>query len=120
MASFNAKFTNEDMFKATFKSGSSMNATFGNVQTVETGDYNALANKPQVNGETLVGDKSFEDLGDHTMTNIEIKAIFEEEITKFKGNPQIELGFKIISIFPNILLGGLYFFALYQKLLLHL
>jgi len=46
MASFNAKFTNEDAFKATFKSDGNMKAGFGNVQVVATGDYDKLANKP--------------------------------------------------------------------------
>jgi len=46
MASFNAKFTNEDTFKASFKSSGNMGASFGNVQVVETGDYDKLANKP--------------------------------------------------------------------------
>lgn len=45
-------------------------------------DYNKLINQPSVNNEVLEGNKTFEDLGDHTMTNIEIKAIFDRV---FKG-----------------------------------
>ena len=47
-----------------------------------TGNYNALTNKPSINEVELVGDKSFDDLGDHTLSNIEIKSIFDRV---FKG-----------------------------------
>lgn len=39
-------------------------------------DYNTLANKPKINGVTLVDDKSFEELGVDTLTNLEILSIF--------------------------------------------
>ena len=39
--------------------------------TVEK-DYENLKNKPSINGVELVSDKSFEDLGDHVLTNFEI------------------------------------------------
>lgn len=45
-------------------------------------DYNYLKNKPAINGETLIGDKSFEDLGDNVLTNIEIKEIFDKVFKK--------------------------------------
>lgn len=35
-------------------------------------DYNQLANKPKINGNTLVGDKDFEDLGLGQVTEQEI------------------------------------------------
>lgn len=35
-------------------------------------DYENLKNKPSINGVELVSDKSFEDLGDHVLTNFEI------------------------------------------------
>ena len=40
-------------------------------------DYNRLDNKPSINEVELVNDKSFEELGVRTMTNLEIKAIFD-------------------------------------------
>ena len=43
---------------------------------VATNNYNELINKPQINSVELMGNKSFEDLGDHLLTNLEIKAIF--------------------------------------------
>ena len=35
-------------------------------------DYEKLYNKPKINGVELVQDKSFEELGDHVLTNFEI------------------------------------------------
>lgn len=35
-------------------------------------DYENLKNKPSINGVELVSDKSFEELGDHVLTNFEI------------------------------------------------
>ena len=35
-------------------------------------DYEKLRNKPSINGVKLIQDKSFEDLGDHVLTNFEI------------------------------------------------
>lgn len=48
-----------------------------------TYDYEELENKPKINGVTLIGDRSFEDLGEDTMTNREIVAIFNQV---FGGN----------------------------------
>lgn len=38
--------------------------------------YRSLLDKPRINGEILVDDKSFEDLGEYTMKNSEILDIF--------------------------------------------
>ena len=35
-------------------------------------DYEKLVNKPSINGVELIKDKSFEELGDHVLTNFEI------------------------------------------------
>lgn len=48
-----------------------------------TRDYEELGNKPKINGVVLIGDRSFEDLGEETMTNIEIATIFNRV---FGGN----------------------------------
>lgn len=37
--------------------------------------YNSLDDKPSINEVTLIGDKSFEDLGAETLTNLEIESI---------------------------------------------
>ena len=47
----------------------------GNLQMADRvyeNDYEKLKNKPSINGVELVQDKSFEDLGDHVLTNFEI------------------------------------------------
>lgn len=42
-----------------------------------TQDYEALANKPQIEGVTLIGDKSFSDLNLNALTNMEIEELLE-------------------------------------------
>lgn len=74
----NAKFKESGTFKAGFKESDSINAKFGSTNIVHTGDYNELYNKPSINEVELVGNKSFEELGDHLLTNIEIKKIFDK------------------------------------------
>lgn len=44
--------------------------------TVEN-DYEKLINKPKINGVELVSDKSFEELGDASLTNFEILEIMK-------------------------------------------
>lgn len=41
-------------------------------------DYEQLANKPSINGVTLIGDKSLGDLGASPLTNIEILEIINK------------------------------------------
>lgn len=38
-------------------------------------DYNKLTNKPQIEGVTLIGNKSFSELGLNRLTNFEIENI---------------------------------------------
>jgi hypothetical protein len=40
-----------------------------------TKDYEKLINKPRIEGEELIGDKSFEDLHMHVLTNLEIETL---------------------------------------------
>lgn len=75
MATFKAKFNDESTFKASFKSGANMRAGFGNVQVVETGDYNALANKPSIEDVVLQGNKTFKQLGLEPMSVQEVQSI---------------------------------------------
>lgn len=44
-------------------------------KTSTTKDYNALANKPQIESVELVGNKSMSELGVETLSNSEIEAI---------------------------------------------
>ena len=45
--------------------------------TVEK-DYEKLVNKPSINGVELIQDKSFEELGDHALTNFEILELMKK------------------------------------------
>lgn len=74
---FKATFTEQESFKTTMNEGETLDTDFGEVSKVSTTDYNELFHKPQINGVELKGNKTFDDLGDHTMTNAEIKAMFD-------------------------------------------
>lgn len=49
---------------------------FGDISDL---DYNALLNHPLINGVELVGDKSFEDLGQEDIANSRIKQIIDTQ-----------------------------------------
>lgn len=49
-----------------------MSGTLNMAERVYENDYEKLKNKPSINGVELVQDKSFEELGDHVLTNFEI------------------------------------------------
>lgn len=78
----NAKLKQSPNLNADFNSTENLNAGFGNTQIIPTGNYNDLGNKPSINEVELKGNKTFEELGDHLLTNIEIKQIFDRV---FKG-----------------------------------
>lgn len=46
------------------------------VQITPMRDYEVLDNKPQIEGVTLIGDKSFEDLNLQRVSNAEIEDLF--------------------------------------------
>lgn len=48
-------------------------------------DYEDLDNKPQINGVQLVGDKSFQELGDEPLTNSELKSIIDAQFDAIFG-----------------------------------
>lgn len=52
-----------------------MNAAFGETLALINTKYDVLKGKPQIQGVTLEGDKSFEELGLSTMTNSELEKI---------------------------------------------
>ena len=78
----NAKLKQSPNLNADFDSTENLNAGFGNTQVIPTGNYNDLSHKPSINEVELKGNKTFEELGDHLLTNIEIKQIFDRV---FKG-----------------------------------
>lgn len=73
----NAKFIDDESINAQFNDGEQINASFGEVYKVESGDYEKIINHPYINDEEVVGRKSLEDYGVKTMTNLEIKQIFD-------------------------------------------
>lgn len=58
MAKFTATFLDSDNLKAVFTDDDRLKASFGASQCIVTGDYEVLANKPQINGVTLIGNKT--------------------------------------------------------------
>lgn len=51
------------------------------------GDYEEQKNHPSINGVELLGDKTFEELGEGTITNSEIQAIIDTQYAAiFGGN----------------------------------
>ena len=50
----------------------------GKAQKVYENDYNKLVNKPQVEGHTLEGDKTFDDLGMKPLTAQELADMWGE------------------------------------------
>lgn len=72
---FHADFDSGGEFTAAFYSEQNMQADFGAMQEVTTSDYEGLTNKPQINGETLIGNKSEAELGIERLTNSEIEEI---------------------------------------------
>lgn len=75
-ATFGATLKEGESMNVTFSESSQMDAKFGEVQKVSTSNYEDLYNKPSINGVQLIRDKSFEDLGVDSMSNMEIKQIF--------------------------------------------
>lgn len=69
-----------------FSIGDSQNLNFGIDSNYiiggDTSDYEKLIHKPQINDVTLIGNKTIEELGVNTMTNLEILNIFNRV---FKG-----------------------------------
>lgn len=49
-----------------------MSGTLKMAKSTPERDYEKLYNKPKINGVELISDKSFEELGDHVLTNFEI------------------------------------------------
>ena len=46
--------------------------------TVVEKDYEKLKNKPSINGVELIANKSFEELGEHVLTNFEILELMKK------------------------------------------
>lgn len=75
MSAFKASFRDNNIFNASFSNEDSFNARFGNIQRVETDDYEKLYNKPSIEDVTLVGNKTFKQLGLEAATVQEVEEI---------------------------------------------
>ena len=79
---FNAQFDDDDNFSAQLNEADDFHASFGEIQRVTTDDYEDLRNQPQINGVTLIRNKSLEDLGVNNLS-MEIWQIYNRV---FGGN----------------------------------
>lgn len=52
----------------------------GNITNIGTKDYKQLYNKPSIEGVTLVNNKTFEDLGAKSLTNLEIEKLINLQV----------------------------------------
>ena len=74
-----ATLTGEATLSAQLNEEATLSARLNVPSSVVSSNYDELTNKPKVNGVELIGDRSFEDLGETTMTNLEIKEAFDRE-----------------------------------------
>lgn len=61
-ARFNVSFKDSGSFCASFAENDALNARFGEVHRVAAGSYPQLADKPQINGVELIGNKTSHDI----------------------------------------------------------
>lgn len=54
-----------------------ISGNIGKAEKVYENDYNKLVNKPQIEGNTLEGDMSFEELGAEPITSAELAAMWD-------------------------------------------
>lgn len=59
-------------------SSTSLSGELQKSTTVVEKDYEKLSNKPSINGVELIQNKSFEELGDHVLTNFEILELMKK------------------------------------------
>lgn len=62
-------------FNIGLKNGNNLTAEFGSTQIVHTDNYEDLYNKPKIEGNTLIGDKTFTELGLNYITEQDIDDI---------------------------------------------
>lgn len=71
----NASFNTESNLNASFANRPNFNANMDVDQIIESGDYNKIANHPSIEGNELVGDKTFRQLGLDTLSVQDIEKI---------------------------------------------
>lgn len=65
-----------------FSDGLDGDMDVGGISVVCNDDYEALRNRPSIEGVELIGDKSLPDFGEKPLSNIEIKTIFDRVFRK--------------------------------------
>lgn len=73
--SLSAEFSGERLFSASIEDGDSLTANLGEIQKVSTSNYEELYNLPKIEGNTVIGDKTFIELGLNEITPQEIDEI---------------------------------------------
>lgn len=76
---FQINMTKEDVLNTEMKSEEQLNVELLEGIPIGMDDYEVLRNLPKINGITLLGDKTFEQLGRNKITNQEIKNIIDEQ-----------------------------------------
>ena len=59
----NVRFQESETFYAGFREDETFRTNFGSIQTLTIADYETLIHKPSINGVTIIGDMTSEDLG---------------------------------------------------------
>ena len=80
MAIFHASFYESNDLNADFLESDDLAARFGEVYKVPVGTYADLPDKPMIEGNVLIGDKTYKQLGLDEITPQEIDELFDELI----------------------------------------
>ena len=77
----------EDNLNINLEDEESLNVNLLEGIPVSMDDYNALRNHPSINGEELIGNKTFEQLGRENIRNVRLKNIIDDQYDAiFGGN----------------------------------
>lgn len=78
----NLSFDDEMGGALSFGEGLAGSMDVGGITVMCNTDYNALENKPSIEGVELVGDRLLPEFGEKPLSNIEIKTIFDRVFRK--------------------------------------
>ena len=77
----------DDNLNVNLEDEASLNVNLLEGIPVSMDDYNALRNHPSINGEELIGNKTFEQLGRENIRNVRLKSIIDDQYDAiFGGN----------------------------------
>lgn len=75
----NAHLIGADRLTASIQASSTtLQSSMNDVQTIESGDYNKLTNKPKIGGVTVEGEKELEDYGLEVVSSDFIESLFKK------------------------------------------